>query len=152
MDNGSTTFRVVAVGWVALMVGGYELGWLVMLAMLLGTVVAAVVALLVWSPVAGPQGPRDAADGKGRAKRSSLPNQTTGGNDGAAGVAPPPPPPPAPGIPPPRPPAQLYWDGSCSVNVVSPGLECTDRCPAIRSASSLAIASPSPEPWASSAV
>ena len=27
MDNGSTTFRVVAVGWVALMVGGYELGW-----------------------------------------------------------------------------------------------------------------------------
>ena len=42
--------------------------------------------------------------------------------------------------------------GISSVNVVSPGRECTDSRPDIRSASSLAIASPSPDPWASSAV
>jgi hypothetical protein len=42
--------------------------------------------------------------------------------------------------------------GRSSVNVVSPGRESTDRRPAMRSASSLAMANPSPDPWASSAV
>ena len=42
--------------------------------------------------------------------------------------------------------------GISSVNVVAPAPERTDSRPDIRSASSEAIASPSPEPWASSAV
>ena len=42
--------------------------------------------------------------------------------------------------------------GSSRVSVVLAGRDSTDRCPDMRSASSLAIARPSPEPWASSAV
>ena len=43
-------------------------------------------------------------------------------------------------------------DGSSRVNSVRPGTDSTRRCPLMRSASSRAIASPSPEPWASSEV
>ena len=113
-----------------------------MLAMPWG-VVAAVVALLV---VARQSAGRAIAT-KAAALVAAEPNHE---EIRGAGAPPPPPPPALASRHRDRPPA--YWTAARSVNTVSPRLDRTDRCPDIRSASSLAIASPSPDPWASSAV